>query len=175
MRMRSVILLLAVGGISLAVVGCEAPPQASTTDDETARLVVDHSTKLGQLAWLAGAWINNDGRQISEEHWTLPAGGTMLGVNRTIIDGETVAFEFLRIEETPQGIVYYASPGGRYPPTAFGLLRLTGQRVVFSTADHDFPTRIRYHRQGNRLFGAIEGEEDGEMKSSEWSWQLARP
>ena len=48
----------------------------------------------------------------------------MLGVNRTIIDGVTVAFEFLRIEETPKGIVYYASPGGRYPPTAFGLLRL---------------------------------------------------
>ena len=173
--MRSGILILAVGGISLAVVGCEAPPQAAVTDDETARLVVDRSTELGQLAWLAGAWINNDGRQISEEHWTLPAGGTMLGVNRTIIDGETVAFEFLRIEETPQGIVYYASPGGRFPPTAFGLLRLTGQRVVFSTADHDFPTRIRYHRQGNRLYGAIEGEEDGEMKTSQWTWQLARP
>ena len=162
-------------GTSLFTFACEAPPQASTTVDEASRLIVDRSTELGQLAWLAGAWINIDGRQISEEHWTLPAGGTMLGVNRTIIEGETVAFEFLRIEETPRGIVYYASPGGRYPPTPFGLLRLNGQRVVFSSADHDFPTRIRYHRQGNRLFGAIEGEEDGEMKTSEWSWQLARP
>ena len=163
--------------ISLAVLaaGCEAPPQASTTNNEAPKLIVDRSTELGQLAWLAGAWINIDGRKISEEHWTLPAGGTMLGVNRTIIDGETVAFEFLRIEETSRGTMYYASPGGRYPPTAFGLLRLDGQRVVFSSADHDFPTRIRYHRQGNRLFGAIEGEEDGEMKSSEWTWQLARP
>ncbi len=168
-------LLWCLMGLALFTFACEAPPQASTTDDEAPRLVVDRTTELGQLAWLAGAWINNDGRQISEEHWTLPAGGTMLGVNRTIIDGETVAFEFLRIEETPQGIVYYASPGGRYPPTAFGLLQLDGQRVVFSSSDHDFPTRIRYERQGNRLFGAIEGEEDGQMKSSEWSWRLARP
>ena len=162
-------------GLSVLSVACEAPPRTSTTDTEAPRLAVDRSTELGQLAWLAGAWINNDGQQISEEHWTLPAGGTMLGVNRTIVDGKTVAFEFLRIEETPRGIIYYASPGGRYPPTPFGLLRLDGQRVVFSSADHDFPTRIRYHRQGSRLFGAIEGEEDGEMKTSEWSWQLARP
>ncbi len=163
-------------GSALFTFACEAPPQASNTDDKApTRLLVDRSTELAQLAWLAGAWINNDGRQISEEHWTLPAGGTMLGVNRTIINGVTVAFEFLRIEETPRGIVYYASPGGRYPPTAFGLLRLDGQRVVFSSPDHDFPTRIRYHRQGNRLFGAIEGEEDGEMKSIKWTWQLARP
>ena len=49
------------------------------------------------------------------------------------------------------------------------------QRVVFSSADHDFPTRIRYHRQRNRLFGAIEGEKDGELKATEWSCQLARP
>jgi len=162
-------------GLSVLFVACEAPPQTSTTDDEAPSLAVDRTTELGQLAWLAGAWINIDGGQISEEHWTLPAGGTMLGVNRTIIDGETVAFEFLRIEETPRGIIYYTSPGGRYPPTAFGLLRLDGQRAVFSSADHDFPMRIRYHRQGNRLYGAIEGEEDGEMKTSEWTWQLARP
>ena len=162
-------------GLAVLAAGCEAPPQASTTNDRAPRIGVDRSTELGQLAWLAGAWISIDGRKISEEHWTLPAGGTMFGINRSIIDGETVAFEFLRIEETPRGIMYYASPGGRYPPTPFGLLRLDGQRVVFSSAEHDFPTRIRYHRQGNRLYGAIEGEEDGEMKSSEWTWQLARP
>ena len=154
---------------------CGAPPQASTTNDARPRLAVDRTTQLGQLAWLAGAWINHEGGKISEEHWTLPVGGTMLGVNRTIIGGKTVAFEFLRIEETPQGIIYYASPGGRYPPTPFGLLRLEGQRVTFSSADHDFPTRIRYHRQGNRLYGAIEGAEEGEMRTSQWSWQLARP
>lgn len=99
----------------------------------------------------------------------------MFGINRTIVENETVGFEYLRIEVTPQGIIYYASPEGRYPPTPFRLTRLSGQLAIFANAGHDSPVRIMYRREGDALFGGIEGEEDGEMKSSGWSWHLVRP
>ena len=156
-----------VGLVGLMWVGC-----VSTSD--VARFGCQE-TGLRQLAWLVGAWISNDGERISEEHWTRVAGGTMFGINRTIVDGQTVAFEYLRIEQTPQGIVYLASPNGRYPPTSFRLVQLDGQRVVFENPVHDFPKRIIYWREADTLWARIEGEKDGEMKSSQWSWQHSQP
>ena len=52
---------------------------------------------VADLRWLAGCW-SQDGREAgSVEQWTAPAGGTMLGMSRTVSGGKTVAFEHLRI------------------------------------------------------------------------------
>src|ERR1044072_4949598 len=33
----------------------------------------------------------------SEDHWLAPAGGSLLGVGRTVVGGKTVAYEFMQI------------------------------------------------------------------------------
>ena len=38
---------------------------------------------------------------------------------------------------------------------------------------HDFPQHIEYRREGDVLHARIEGAENGESKSVEWSWTLA--
>lgn len=126
---------------------------------------------LAELDWLTGSWVRVSGDGTSEEHWTPPSGGTMLGVNRTVIRGRTVAFEYLRIEKTDAGIIYLASPGGRYPPTAFELVESGPGRAVFGNPDHDFPQRIIYQRRGDRLEGRIEGEQDGRTEARDWFWK----
>jgi hypothetical protein len=78
-----------------------------------------------------------------EEHWTEPAGGILLGLHRDVKEGRTVLFEFLRIEETPDAVTYWASPKGR-PATPFKLVEHAEKRVVFENKDHDFPQRILY-------------------------------
>ncbi|HEY7699774.1 MAG TPA: DUF6265 family protein, partial [Vicinamibacteria bacterium] len=75
---------------------------------------------LDGLRFLSGKWQGEWGKAAIEEHWTEAAGGTMLGVSRTIVSGKTVAFEYLRIEARGDGVFYVAQPGGR-PPTDFKL------------------------------------------------------
>ncbi|MCH8822075.1 MAG: hypothetical protein IH984_01080 [Planctomycetes bacterium] len=177
MRLTFVTFLL---GICLALLGCDPMPTGfkpagaiKETKSPTAIKVADN--RLVQLSWMVGNWIDEDGNDLSEERWTPSAGGTMFGLNRTIIDGEIVNFEYMRIQVTPKGIVYFAAPRGRYPPTPFGLTKYTKQSAVFYNGDKESPMRIFYRREGNRLYGRIEGEIDGEKQSSEWSWKLESP
>jgi hypothetical protein len=99
---------------------------------------------IGDLAWLAGAWVGmrSSGASI-EERWGPPLGGAMLGVSRTVSRGKMSAFEFLRIVERDGGLVYVAQPGGA-APTEFVLSALTSTRAVFDNPRHDYPKRIVY-------------------------------
>ena len=101
---------------------------------------------MGDLAWLAGAWVGTKGAEGAvsiEERWSPPLGGAMLAVSRTVSRDKMVAFEFLRIVERDGGLVYIAQPGGR-PPTEFVLTELGKTRAVFENPRHDSPQRIVY-------------------------------
>lgn len=98
---------------------------------------------MTDMAWLAGAWVGTKGTRSTEERWSPPLGGSMLGTSRTVSRGTMVAFEFLRIVERDGGLVYLAQPGGR-PPTEFVLTEIGKTRAVFENPRHDFPQRIVY-------------------------------
>jgi hypothetical protein len=100
---------------------------------------------IGELGWLAGAWVGRRGSGAAiEERWSPPLGGAMLAVSRTVnTSGKMVGFEYLRIVERDGGLVYVAQPGGGQP-TEFVLTELGPQRAVFDTPRHDYPKRIVY-------------------------------
>lgn len=101
---------------------------------------------ISDLGWMSGDWQTaKGGRAQIDEHWTLPAGATMLGMGRTVVGEKTVEFEFLRIEQRANGIYYVASPNGG-PTTDFKMTRLIGQEVIFENPEHDFPKRIVYKK-----------------------------
>ena len=111
---------------------------------------------IADLAWIAGDWQTDpSGRAVSEEHWTRPAGGSMIGVSRTLVGDRTVSFEFLRIEVRGESIFYVASPKGRCPATDFKLTRVSGQEAVFENPEHDFPKRIIYRKNSEGGLSAI--------------------
>lgn len=58
---------------------------------------------VAQVAWLQGCWRAAGSEAGSVEYWTAPAGGTMLGLSRTVRGGKTAAHEFLQIRETASG------------------------------------------------------------------------
>ena len=131
---------------------------------------------LSDLAWLAGGWQGGMGKAQIEEHWIQPAGGTMLGLSRTVAGGRTVAFEFLRIESRADGAVYVAQPQGR-PPVEFKLTQRSENRAVFENPQHDHPKIIRYSKEADgSLRAEIEGDEKGKHKKIEFKFlPVSRP
>lgn len=125
---------------------------------------------LNDLAWMAGSWIGESRGIQMEEHWTAPKGNSMVGLHRDVGKGRTLLFEFLRIEQQGDQIVYLSMPNGRSPATPFALKELSGTRVVFENPTHDFPQRIMYWKDGNDLRARIEGTMNGKPGGEEWRW-----
>lgn len=127
---------------------------------------------LEQLGWMAGHWTGNAEGVESEEHWTSPAGGIMVGMHRDAAPGKRAFFEFLRIEQRADDVVYVAMPRGR-SETEFPLKELSRQRVVFENLRHDFPQRIIYWRESEMLCARVEGKTSGGERSEQWCWRGA--
>ena len=123
-----------------------------------------------QLAWMAGAWRGERGGTSMEEWWTSPRGGLMLGLHRDVPPSGDAFFEYLRIEQTEDGLVYMASPAGR-PPTPFPLVKLESRKAVFSNPKHDYPQRILYWLEDGELHARIEGDTPMGTESSEWVYR----
>ena len=128
--------------------------------------VATMSATIDDLAWLTGCWAAANQEAGSGEQWMSPAGGTMLGVNRSVRDGKTVAFEFIRIvEQDDGGLEFIASPSGQNT-TSFTMSSLTDRDVIFENPDHDFPQRIIYRLMSDEdLLGRIEGTIDGTARA----------
>lgn len=114
------------------------------------------------LAWLAGCWAPEKGDAGSLEHWLPPAGGTMLGVSRTVKNGKTVEFEFMQLRVNADGkLVFIALPSGQQE-TTFVASSIAKDTVTFENPQHDFPQKVIYRLESpNRLIGRIEGTRNG--------------
>ena len=138
-------------------------------------LAQDRTLKINDLAWLKGCWTSErNGRAITEQ-WLKPAGGTMLGISRTVAEGKTVEFEFMQIREEPSGeINFIAKPSGQ-PEATFKLIKGSAREVIFENPQHDFPQRVIYHlRDDGSLLGRIEGVSKGKEKAVDFPMSRAR-
>jgi hypothetical protein len=124
---------------------------------------------VAALAWLAGCWAPEQGDSGSLEHWLPPAGGTMLGVSRTVKNGRTVEFEFMQLRVNSEGkLVFIALPSGQ-KETTFVASAVGKDSVTFENPQHDFPQKVSYRLESNsRLIGRIEGNRGGTPRSIEF-------
>lgn len=122
-------------------------------------------SSVESLAWLAGCWQPEKGDAGSGEHWLAPAGGTMLGVSRTVRNGKTVEFEFMQLRTNAEGkLVFIALPSGQQE-TTFVASTVTEDSVTFENPQHDFPQKVIYWLQSKgRLVARIEGTRDGKVR-----------
>jgi hypothetical protein len=125
---------------------------------------------IDRVGWISGSWKLDDGSRTIHEVWMVPLGGTMLGMSRTVKNGKTTEFEYVRIEEREGVLVYVANPSGQ-KPAEFRQLELTDSLIVFSDPAHDFPQRIRYERKADgSLLARIEGEIGGKSRSVDFQY-----
>ena len=123
------------------------------------------------LDWLAGYWLSCADRVEVSETWSDRRGGIMLGTSITWGD-DAFGWEQARIEAGPEGLSFHAQPGGQ-PATAFRLVRGGPGEAVFENPEHDFPQRVIYRRDGDRLTGRIEGTAGGREHAMEWHYRAA--
>lgn len=120
------------------------------------------------LDWLSGDWVSEGDARWTEEHWTHPRGGAMLGLGRSGKEARMVGFELMRITtESDGGIVFWGAPGGRRP-VPFRLVSQDGTEVAFENPQHDFPKRITYKREGDRLTATVSG---GDESDKSWTYE----
>ena len=125
------------------------------------------------LDWMSGYWLDcSDGREASET-WSDPRVGLMAGHAVTVSAQGRVGFELAFIATLPDGeAVYVVKPSGQ-DEVRFTLTEQGEDFVVFSNPDNDFPTRIRYERDGDGLKARIDGEISGTPRSVEWHFEAA--
>ena len=107
-------------------------------------------------AWLAGAWsLSGEGDAWTEEFWTHPRAGMMNGASREGRGVTLRTWEAIRILRTADGSLAYVPMPNGGAPVEFALVRHDGQSIEFANAAHDYPQRIRYWREGDRLHAEI--------------------
>ncbi len=126
--------------------------------------------------WMAGCWEQKKGESWTEECWTTPRGGLMLGSGRSGEADMVKSWEVMQImtndtdDPAIQRVVFYGAPKGE-GRTPFKLVQDGHPGVTFMNAEHDYPQRIRYWREGEELV-AETALKDG---SKAMRWRYRRP
>ena len=145
--------------IALMLASAAGAPSAARADADPA----------AALAWLAGCWASEGGEPGSGEQWMPPAGGTLLGMSRTVAKGRTVAHEFMQVREVEPGrLAFIANPSGQAQAT-FPVKSLGERSVVFENPTHDFPQRVIYRLDESGVLRArIEGLVAGKPRAEDF-------
>jgi hypothetical protein len=154
--------------LALVILVAGTPVQATPVSEKAAR-------ELQSLAWMEGCWVGEEDGVRTEECWTAPEGGLLLGMHRDVRPSGKSFFEFLRISIEGDRITYWGSPMGR-APTPFPGKEVGEKRVVFENLAHDFPQRILYWLEDDGSLSArVEGDVKGTLRQESWRWRPAPP
>ena len=135
-----------------------------------ALLMLAEAAALPMPAFLAGCWEQKrDGGGWTEECWTDPRGGLMIGSGRDGKDDSIRHWEWMRIERSTDGsVTFYGSPKGA-PAVGFKAVEADAKSVTFVNAGHDYPQRVRYIVTGSGLDAEV-SLADG-SKAERWSYK----
>lgn len=107
--------------------------------------------------WMAGSWTTTTAAdEWTEEWWTPPRAGIMLGASRSGKSEALGFFEHMRIIRQGDGLAFCAMPQGK-SSTCFKAVAADATSVTFENPTHDFPKRIAYRLDGEQLIGEISG------------------
>lgn len=125
---------------------------------------------IADLSWMAGCWTITSPARTVTEFWLPPAGGTMMGISRTVVKDKTAEYEFLVLRSGAGGLEYVAKPSGQ-AETIFTATKVTRTEAVFENPKHDFPTRITYRHTSDGLAATIDGMMNGTPRAIEFKYQ----
>ncbi len=130
------------------------------------------SSKVEDVAWLTGCWQMYDpakNLRITEQ-WMAPDGGAMLGMSRTVQNGKMVGYEFLRLVRDEISVIYVSRPSQNSTDTTFRIMKWSSNEVTFAKPAHDFPQRIIYKLDGDKLNARIEGTVNGNLRGVDFPY-----
>ena len=123
-----------------------------------------HAQSLDDLTWLKGCWRTEAPRDAESgsqttEVWIDPPGPALFGYSYTEGEGAVQGWEQMRIDADGGRPRFVAMPGGG-APVAFAMVEQImlddpAQIAVFENVAHDYPQRVTYQRERNRLTATI--------------------
>lgn len=116
------------------------------------------------LAWLEGKWVGEFYGKPMEEHFTAPKAGLILGMGRIADHSSVDFFEFMKFEDSAQGLIFRAWPFGE-AGVIFTVNQWSQQKIVLLCPQNPFPRQITYELKAQKLWITIEGTENGEEVS----------
>ena len=137
-------------------------------------------TTLADFSWMSGRWVREEDGEYLEESWGEPQGNVLLGTFRWLRKGHAWLYEFMLIEELPDGIVFHLrhfGPGSvaweeKDAPMSYPLLKLSKGEAIFENQGRDDPRRFVYRRKGDELEVRVEAP-DGKAES--YKFRLVPP
>lgn len=140
-----------IGIAALAFAGGQGAKQPAAATPSAAKA----AEGVQKVAFLAGRWVKVDQDGATEEHWSSPRGGAMMGMFRwDRPDGKPVMFEILTITSEGEDLLlrlrHYspklAAKEDKDKPMTFKLTEHGEQRAVFAAHEHAGDlSRIVYH------------------------------
>jgi len=130
-------------------------PDASVAQDRVPPGKTSQDVTVQDLAFISGHSRGEFDGGIADEHWSEPAGDSIMGVSRYMKGGKVQRYQLMVIEETPKGLVLRLmgfKPGldsweDKARVEIFPLVRWAKGEVVFERADKGM--RIAYRTAGN--------------------------
>ena len=126
----------------------------------------DLARSITDLGKMAGCWEreNKAASLYVNEQWMIPAGNTMIGMGRTVKNGITTEYEYMRIEQRGIDLFFISKPKANPSETEFKLTSMQPGLFVFENPTHDFPQKIIYRlTDAKRLDARIEGTINGKQ------------
>ncbi len=158
-------LICSAGALALVTVLALSP------GPEGAGSTLPSGTVLNRVAWLAGCLEMRKGDLVVEEHRMGARGGSMLGMSRTTSSKGLVEYELTLVREQDGALRYEAHPSGQ-PVAVFAAVVATGDSVVFSAPEHDYPQIIGYRRAGaDSVVAWIDGTSRGKPRRIEFPYR----
>lgn len=186
---RGCTLIVALAGALAACAAARAetapPPQPSSGGEPAASAPA--TPGLDALAWLRGCWLGSANRREFLEQWSPPRGGMMVGFSHTVVGprvqgtlkqpdsaerapvdpkrAKTQDFEYLRLEQRPDGVYYVDVPSGK-KELSFKLSEVSEESdakiFTFTNVVDEFPQRLIYRRgEEGWLYAQVAGKPGG--------------
>jgi hypothetical protein len=126
--------------------------------------------------WMSGCWVTQEGDSRTEECWTTPLAGTMVGTAISAKADKLTNWENMRIAipdptaaDVPMILAVQLKGAA---PVIFSLAEDDKPGLTFYNRRTDYPQRVRYWREGDMLLGEI-AMADG-SNAMRWSYRRQR-
>jgi hypothetical protein len=118
-----------------------------------------NAQSLKEIEWLVGTWnrTNVKAGRSAHERWIKTAGG-LQGWGVSMNRADTSFVEKLRIVTKDNKLYYVADVQQNKESTYFLITEITPTSFICENPKHDFPKKIAYQADGNKLKATISGD-----------------
>ncbi len=117
------------------------------------------ASEFSKVEWINGAWSRTNAKpgKSGQEYWTRSTGSVWTGLGVTMQGQDTAFIEKLKIITDGDAIYYVADVAENKTPVRFKFTELSDTHFVCENPNHDFPKKISYRKEGEKLHAVISG------------------